>query len=119
VDLDRPDITGKDADAALGRGQHHGQQERGAERPAFPGVTSGIRIGTPAVTTRGFQRSRGPQRLAGGSPTCSTPAATRRVNRRVRAVLDLCRRFPVYGDAEPGRGAREGECVHAMPVLRS
>jgi glycine hydroxymethyltransferase len=38
-----------------GRSAHHGQQERRAERSASPFVTSGLRIGTPAVTTRGYK----------------------------------------------------------------
>jgi glycine hydroxymethyltransferase len=44
--------------AGAGQGAHHGQQERGAERPQKPFVTSGVRIGSPAMTTRGFAEPR-------------------------------------------------------------
>src|SRR5690606_37704859 len=54
VDLIDKGITGKDADAALGRANITVKKNTVPNDPQSPFVTSGIRIGTPAVTTRGF-----------------------------------------------------------------
>lgn len=97
VDLVAQGITGKAADAALGDAHITVNKNAVPNDPQSPFVTSGIRIGTPAVTTRGFQEAE-----------CDTLAhlicdvldqlddsATRQ---RVRAsVKTLCDAFPVYG----------------------
>ena len=54
VDLIDKDITGKDADAALGRAYITVNKNTVPNEPRSPFVTSGLRIGTPAITTRGF-----------------------------------------------------------------
>ena len=56
VDLIDKDITGKDADAALGRAHITVNKNAVPNDPRPPFVTSGLRIGTPAVTTRGFRK---------------------------------------------------------------
>ncbi len=59
VDLVEQGVTGKDADAALGRANITVNKNTVPNDPRSPFVTSGLRIGTPAVTTRGFQRGGG------------------------------------------------------------
>ncbi len=96
LSLIRQDITGKDADAALGRAHITVNKNAVPNDPRSPFVTSGLRIGTPAVTTRGF-----------GEKECQTLAewicdildnmGDESVIDRVRGqVADLCARFPVY-----------------------
>jgi glycine hydroxymethyltransferase len=60
-------------------------------------VTSGLRIGTPAVTTRGFKEAEVVQ-LAGWIADVLDDVANEAVIERTRqSVLEICRRFPVYG----------------------
>jgi glycine hydroxymethyltransferase len=92
---DRP-ITGKEADAALGRANITVNKNAVPNDPRPPMVTSGLRIGTPASTTRGFKEREirhvadmiGEVLDANGSD-----AAIEAVRPR---VLELCKRFPVY-----------------------
>jgi len=58
VDLIERSYTGKDADAALGRANITVNKNTVPNDPRSPFVTSGLRIGTPAVTTRGFKEAR-------------------------------------------------------------
>ena len=58
LDLIDKDITGKDADAALGRANITVNKNTVPNDPRSPFVTSGLRIGTPAGTTRGFRERR-------------------------------------------------------------
>ncbi|WP_223457207.1 serine hydroxymethyltransferase [Pseudomonas sp. A-R-26] len=96
VSLIRQRLTGKDADAALGRAHITVNKNAVPNDPQSPFVTSGLRIGTPAVTTRGFQE-----------PECSVLASwicdildklgDAEVEARIAArVSELCERFPVY-----------------------
>ena len=57
LDLIDKDITGKDADAALGRAHMTVNKNAVPNDPRPPMVTSGLRIGTPAATTRGFKEA--------------------------------------------------------------
>ena len=97
VSLIKQDITGKDADAALGRAHITVNKNAVPNDPRSPFVTSGLRIGTPAVTTRGFgeQECRD---LAGWMcdilDNLEDDAVISRVREQVEAV---CARFPVYG----------------------
>jgi glycine hydroxymethyltransferase len=99
VDLIGREYTGKDADAALGRAHITVNKNAVPNDPRPPFVTSGLRIGTPAITTRGFGTDEA--RLVGALIAdvldgMGEAAVTERVRGR---VLDLCRRFPVYGRA--------------------
>src|ERR1700692_2213269 len=58
LDLIDKNITGKDADAALGRAHMTVNKNAVPNTPRPPMVTSGLRIGTPAVTTRGFKEAQ-------------------------------------------------------------
>jgi len=97
VDLIEKDITGKDADAALGRANITVNKNSVPNDPRSPFVTSGLRMGTPAVTTRGFGEAEC-RTLAGWIADVLDDLEDEATIRRVRGqVLELCGRFPVYG----------------------
>ncbi len=91
-------LTGKAVDAALGRANITVNMNAVPNDPQSPFVTSGIRVGTPAITTRGLgeQESR---ELAGWMCDVIGDLENEQVIDEVRQkVLDLCARFPVYVD---------------------
>jgi glycine hydroxymethyltransferase len=97
LDLIDKNITGKDADAALGRAHMTVNKNAVPNDPRPPSISSGLRIGTPAVTTRGFKEAEADQ-LANWIADVLDHMGDESVVARVRAdVLSLCRRFPVYG----------------------
>jgi glycine hydroxymethyltransferase len=97
VDLRAKDLTGKAADAALGAAYITVNKNSVPNDPQSPFVTSGIRIGTPAITTRGFREAEA-RTVAGWICDVLDRIDDKSVIERVRQqVLDLCRRFPVYG----------------------
>jgi glycine hydroxymethyltransferase len=97
VDLIDKGITGKDADAALGAANITVNKNAVPNDPQSPFVTSGIRIGTPAVTTRGFDAAE-VRELAGWMCDVLDNVQDGGVIEQVKArVLDICARFPVYG----------------------
>ena len=96
VDLIDKDITGKDADAALGRAYITVNKNAVPNDPRSPFVTSGLRMGTPAITTRGFGEQEC-RMLAGWIADVLDDVENEANIERVRGqVLDLCGRFPVY-----------------------
>jgi glycine hydroxymethyltransferase len=91
-------ITGKDADAALGRAYITVNKNTVPNDPRSPFVTSGLRLGTPAITTRGFGETEVVE-LTGWICDILDDLENEAVIDRVRGqVLDLCARFPVYVD---------------------
>ena len=98
VDLIDKNITGKDADAALGRAYITVNKNTVPNDPRSPFVTSGLRIGTPASTTRGFGEIEIRQ-VADWICDILDQMGDESVVDNVRAqVLELCSRFPVYAD---------------------
>jgi glycine hydroxymethyltransferase len=96
VDLIDKNITGKDADAALGRAHMTVNKNAVPNDPRPPMIASGLRIGTPAVTTRGLKEAEVKQ-LSNWIADVLDRLGDESVVERVRAqVLALCRRFPVY-----------------------
>ncbi len=96
LDLINKDITGKDADAALGRAHMTVNKNAVPNDPRPPMISSGLRIGTPAVTTRGFKEPE-VQQLAGWIADVLDKMGDNAVIDRTRAqVMALCKRFPVY-----------------------
>ncbi len=97
VSLIRQDITGKDADAALGRAFITVNKNSVPNDPRSPFVTSGLRIGTPAVTTRGFTEADC-RDLAGWICDILDHIGDESVVDAVRGkVSAICARLPVYG----------------------
>jgi glycine/serine hydroxymethyltransferase len=96
VDLVKQGLTGKALDAALGRANITVNKNAVPNDPQPPFVTSGIRIGSPAATTRGFKEPECRQ-IAGWICDIIADIEDDRLNERIRGeVADLCRRFPVY-----------------------
>jgi glycine hydroxymethyltransferase len=96
VDLISKDITGKDAEAALGRANITVNKNTVPNDPRSPFVTSGLRIGTPAVTTRGFKEEES-VKIANWMCDILDNLGDSNVEERVKSeVLDLCSNFPVY-----------------------
>ena len=97
LDFSDKSFTGKEADAVLGRAHITVNKNSVPNDPRPPMVTSGIRIGTPAVTTRGFGKPEVTQ-LAHWMCDVLEDVHDEAVVAETRAaVLELCRRFPVYG----------------------
>ncbi len=96
VSLIEKGITGKDADAALGKAYITVNKNAVPNDPQSPFVTSGLRLGTPAITTRGFGQEETRQ-LSGWIADILDDLENEEVIERVRdQVLELCARFPVY-----------------------
>ncbi|MDH3748833.1 MAG: serine hydroxymethyltransferase [Gammaproteobacteria bacterium] len=96
VSLIERGITGKDADAALGRANITVNKNAVPNDPQSPFVTSGLRLGTPAITTRGFGAAETRQ-LSGWIADILDDIDNDETIERVRGqVLRLCKRFPVY-----------------------
>ena len=97
LDLIGRDITGKDADAALGRAHITVNKNAVPNDPRSPFVTSGLRIGTPAATTRGFREAEVTE-LANWVADILDENGSENVITKVRTkVEEICKRFPVYG----------------------
>jgi glycine hydroxymethyltransferase len=100
VDLIGKEYTGKDADAALGEAFITVNKNAVPNDPRSPFITSGLRVGTPAITTRGFKEAECVQlthwicdvldSLENGTSEQVIPEVKDK-------VLDICGRFPVYG----------------------
>ena len=96
VDLGPRTLTGKDADAALGRANITVNKNAVPNDPRPPMITSGLRVGTPAVTTRGFREPEVRQVANWMADVIDAEGADATVQRVRAQVLELCRRFPVY-----------------------
>jgi len=96
VDLRAKKITGKDAESVLGRAHITVNKNAIPRDPQTPFVTSGIRLGTPAVTTRGFGAPEVEQLANLIADVLDAPADDKVVARAAADVTALCRRFPVY-----------------------
>jgi glycine hydroxymethyltransferase len=90
-------ITGKDADAALGRANITVNKNAVPDDPRPPAITSGLRLGTPASTTRGFKQAEIEQVADFLADILDAEGAQSAIERVRPQVLELCRRFPVYG----------------------
>ena len=96
VDLIDKNITGKDADAALGRAYITVNKNAVPNDPRSPFVTSGLRIGTPAVTTRGLKEQEIGDLTGWIADILDDIENENMIDMLREQVLDLCSRFPVY-----------------------
>ncbi|HBH5318088.1 TPA: serine hydroxymethyltransferase [Escherichia coli] len=96
VDLVDKNLTGKEADAALGRANITVNKNSVPNDPKSPFVTSGIRVGTPAITRRGFKEAEAKE-LAGWMCDVLDSINDEAVIESIKGkVLDICARYPVY-----------------------
>ncbi|WXR56233.1 serine hydroxymethyltransferase [Escherichia coli] len=96
VNLVDKNLTGKEADAALGRANITVNKNSVPNDPKSPFVTSGIRVGTPAITRRGFKEAEAKE-LAGWMCDVLDSINDEAVIERIKGkVLDICARYPVY-----------------------
>jgi glycine hydroxymethyltransferase len=97
VDLRAKNLTGKDAEAALGRAHITVNKNAIPNDPQKPFVTSGIRIGTPAMTTRGFREIEAEQLANLIADVLDAPTDDAVLDRVAGKAKAMCARFPVYG----------------------
>lgn len=97
VDLINKEITGKDADAALCKANITVNKNTVPNDPRSPFVTSGLRLGTPAVTTRGFKEKEVTLLSNWIADVLDNINDETNIARVKTQVLLLCREFPVYG----------------------
>ena len=96
ISLIEKGLTGKDAEAALGAANITTNKNSVPNDPQSPFVTSGIRIGTPAITTRGFGVEES-KALAGWMADVMDNMSDEKVIEETKQkVIDLCAKFPVY-----------------------
>lgn len=96
LDLIDKDITGKDADAALGQANITVNKNSVPNDPRSPFVTSGLRIGTPAITRRGFKETEAKQVASWICDVLDNMGDTSVIERVKAEVVALCAQFPVY-----------------------
>lgn len=98
VDLRAKNLTGKQAEEALESAHITVNKNAIPNDPQKPFVTSGIRIGTPAVTTRGFRELESEQLANLVADVLDAPADTAVLERVAQEAKRLCAKFPVYGE---------------------
>jgi len=106
VDLRAKNVTGRDAEDALGRARITVNKNAIPNDPQKPFVASGIRIGSPAMTTRGFRESEATHLGKLIADVLDAPQDDKVIKRVMVEVSELCRRFPVYRAAEAAGGQR-------------
>lgn len=97
VDLIDKGITGKDADAALGNANITVNKNAVPNDPQSPFVTSGIRIGTPAITTRGFGETEAKELANWICDVLDDVGNEQTISAVKEKVLAVCKKLPVYG----------------------
>jgi glycine hydroxymethyltransferase len=97
VDLIGRDVTGKDAEAALGKAHITVNKNAVPNDPRSPFVTSGLRVGTPAVTTRGYKESDVVELTNWICDVLDAPNDDAVIKKVREQVTAQCKKFPVYG----------------------
>jgi glycine hydroxymethyltransferase len=96
VDLIKNKITGKDADAALGKAFITVNKNAVPNDPQSPFITSGLRLGTPACTTRGFKENEVSLVANWICEILEDIDNTKKIDEVRDKVIGLCKSFPVY-----------------------
>ena len=96
LSLIKQGLTGKEADAALGRANITVNKNAVPNDPNPPFVTSGLRIGSPAITTRGFKQEEVADLTAWMCDVLDDLDDESKISEVKSKVLELCSRFPVY-----------------------
>ncbi|HSC96178.1 MAG TPA: serine hydroxymethyltransferase [Burkholderiales bacterium] len=98
VDLRGKKLTGRDAEIALGKANITVNKNSVPNDPQKPMVTSGIRVGSPAITTRGFKEIEAEQLANLIADVLDNHESEKSIKRVAGEVKKLCTKFPVYGD---------------------
>jgi glycine hydroxymethyltransferase len=98
LDLRGKKLTGREAETVLGSANITVNKNAVPNDPQKPTVSSGIRIGSPAVTTRGFKELEAEQLANLIADVLDAPADEKAVKRVAGEVKKLCAKFPVYGN---------------------
>ncbi|HEY6239769.1 MAG TPA: serine hydroxymethyltransferase [Burkholderiales bacterium] len=101
VDLRAKRITGKEAETVLGRAHMTVNKNAIPNDPEKPTITSGIRLGSPAMTTRGFREQEAGRLGNLIADVLDSPRDEKAIERAAAETIELCRGFPVYRAAEP------------------
>ena len=96
LSLIKQDITGQDADAALGRANITVNKNAVPNDPKPPFVTSGLRIGSPAITTRGLKEAQTMELTSWMCDILNDLDNDTMITEVQKKVMDLCSRYPVY-----------------------
>ena len=96
VDLVDKGVTGRDGEAALGDANITVNKNAVPNDPKSPFVTSGIRVGTPAITTRGFTEAESERLGHWFCDVLDNPENAAAIEEVKQEVLEICARFPVY-----------------------
>lgn len=96
IDLINKQLTGKDAEVALGKANITTNKNAVPNDPQTPFITSGLRIGTPAITTRGFQETECEQVALWLCDILDAPNDGQLIEKTAKKVIALCQQFPVY-----------------------
>jgi glycine hydroxymethyltransferase len=97
VDMIGKDVSGKDAEAALGKAHITVNKNSVPNDPRSPFVTSGLRLGTPAVTTRGYTEQDCVDLAHWIADVLDAPADESVISAVREKVTAQCRKYPVYG----------------------
>ncbi|NID05480.1 serine hydroxymethyltransferase [Luteibacter jiangsuensis] len=97
IDLIGRDVTGKDAEAALGKAHITVNKNAVPNDPRSPFVTSGLRVGTPAITTRGYTEKETVELTQWICDVLDAPADEAVIAAVREKVTAQCAKFPVYG----------------------
>jgi len=96
IDLIAKNLTGKECEAALGQANITVNKNTVPNDPRSPFVTSGLRLGTPAITTRGFSTNEVTHISEWICDILDDHTNVKIIERVKQHVLDLCKEFPVY-----------------------
>ncbi|SEW17248.1 serine hydroxymethyltransferase [Luteibacter sp. 329MFSha] len=97
IDLIGRDVTGKDAEAALGKAHITVNKNAVPNDPRSPFVTSGLRVGTPAITTRGYKEAETIELATWICDVLDAPGDEAVIAAVRKKVTEQCAKFPVYG----------------------
>jgi len=97
IDLIGREVTGKDAEAALGKAHITVNKNAVPNDPRSPFVTSGLRVGTPAITTRGYKEADVVELTQWICDVLDAPADESVIKTVREKVSAQCKKFPVYG----------------------
>jgi len=96
MDLRSKELTGKDCELALGQANITANKNAVPDDPQSPFVTSGIRLGTPAITTRGFRSNEVEILTNWICDIVLDLGNTKKIDSIKNQVVEMCKKFPVY-----------------------